>query len=77
MSKLLWTEQEYGGQQNYNLKEIEPWDDPEGGSARHQKMSRKEGRAGKKSERKDCRKIKEIGDFSSTDLYKKEMMLEE
>jgi hypothetical protein len=36
-----------------------------------------EGWAGKKSKRKDCGKIREIGDFSSIDLYKKEMMLEE
>jgi hypothetical protein len=42
------------------------------GTRRHQK----DGTADKKSKWKDCGKTKEIGDFSSTDPYKIEMMLE-
>jgi hypothetical protein len=49
----------------------------ERGLARYWKTSRREGRGGKKSERRDNGKIEEIRDSLSINPYKMEMMQEE
>jgi hypothetical protein len=43
----------------------------------YSRTSRREGRADKKSERKDYEKIQEIAHFSFIDLYNTETILEE